>query len=465
MNCAPSTLWQPAAARSMLLRDSRSWPIQPAGHGGMRLATAASPARTSGRASRCSFPHRRKKARGFESKSVTRRSTKPGPRQERLNPVGTRGLPAGLTPLKVASIRPETYRNYADDYQRFVSFAEKTGLLLRTVPQVDKVVAEYLTYLYTSGEGLAKAQRVMAAVLFMNPIVGRGARNKLPQAAQALRGYRRLIPPRARQPFPMAVIAMLAHALMEEGHADAALGILQSFELYLRPGQLFGVRAVDFVVGAPRRPLKGKSGERRSYADVVLNPQEVGVPSKTMEYDNCVSLDLARHAPLVGAVTRRLEVRLGRGWYARETESARRGGAMAKLMPKDSRWLLARVQASARRLQVNIGEIHLHRLRHSCASHDYAGRIRSTEDIRRRGRWKAVNSVRRYAKGATVQQLLASLPKEVQSHAIACEASLADLLSGSCRPRSVHWLPTSSSSSSDAVQASRKSCGARASRV
>lgn len=87
---------------------------------------------------------------------------------------------------------------------------------VRTVAQADGVSERYLTRLCLSGEGSAKAQRVLAASLFMSPVVGRGAQGKHPQSAQALRGFRRLVPPRARQPFPLPVIAMVAHALMED---------------------------------------------------------------------------------------------------------------------------------------------------------------------------------------------------------------------------------------------------------
>lgn len=82
-----------------------------------------------------------------------------------------------MTALQAASItQGEMYRNY---YR----------LQVRTVAQVDGVSARYLTRLCLSGECLAKAQRVLAAILFMDPIAGRGARGKLPQSAQAQRGF------------------------------------------------------------------------------------------------------------------------------------------------------------------------------------------------------------------------------------------------------------------------------------
>lgn len=93
-----------------------------------------------------------------------------------------------------------------------------------------------------------------------------------------------------------------------------------------------------------------------------------------------------------------------------------------------------------KRLGVDVGEIHMHPLRQAGASHDYARRVRSIEDIRRRRRWKAFNSVRRYEKGARVQQLLAALPEMVRSHALACEESLGSLLDGACHPLSAPWL-------------------------
>lgn len=390
-------------------------------------------------------------------------SSKPRPRNKRKaqphlrrSPVEASALAPGMTALQAASITRETYQNFRSDYGEFEAFAQKSRLRLDTVMRVVQVSARSLMQLYLAGEGLAKAQRVLAAILFMNPIVGRGARGKLPQASQALEGFRRLVPPRARQPFPLVVIAMLAHSLMEGGEVDAAHGMLLSFELYLRPGELSGIRAIDFVMRRTQRAARRRRVET-SFADVVLNPQEIGVPSKTLEYDNCVSLDLPRHEPLATAIAWRLDLRLGPGWYARETDRVRRGGTAVGLMPMDSRRLLMKVQAAVQRLGVNAGEVHMHRLRHSGASHDYARRIRSIEDIRRRGRWKAFNSVRRYEKGARVQQLLASLPSAVHAHAVACEESLGDLLAARCLPLSPPWLPASSWSSSRVAKGSPKS--------
>lgn len=74
---------------------------------------------------------------------------------------------------------------------------------------------------------------------------------------------------------------MLVHALMEEQCVDTALGMLLNFELSLRPGELFGIRAIDFVVGGVPRSKGSRSKEEEekegSYVDVVLNPHEVGV--------------------------------------------------------------------------------------------------------------------------------------------------------------------------------------------
>ena len=44
---------------------------------------------------------------------------------------------------------------------------------------------------------------------------------------------------------------------------------------------------------------------------------------------------------------------------------------------------------------------HLYQLRHGGASHDAAGRQRTTEEIRKRGRWESHKSLRRYESGGT----------------------------------------------------------------
>lgn len=159
-------------------------------------------------------------------------------------------------------------------------------------------------------------------------------------------------------------------------------------------------------------------------------------------------LDLARQQPLAA---RRLEASLGPGWYAWETARTQRHRVASMLMPWNSRRLLTQLQATVKRLGVDIGEVYMHRLRRSGAPHDYDRQVRSIEDIR-----KAFNSVRRYEKGARVQQLLVALPEAVRAHALACEESLGDLFHGACRPLNAPWLPTFSSSCSPRAKASQK---------
>lgn len=67
---------------------------------------------------------------------------------------------------------------------------------------------------------------------------------------------------------------------------------------------------------------------------------------------------------------------------------------------------------------VALGGVHVHQLRHGGASHDFATRSRTLEEVRRRGRWRSWASVRRYEKEPRVAQMLHRLPGPLLDRAL-----------------------------------------------
>ena len=68
------------------------------------------------------------------------------------------------------------------------------------------------------------------------------------------------------------------------------------------------------------------------------------------------------------------------------------------------------------------------------ASHEALSGFRDATGLLQRGRWLNEKSVRRYAKGGRVNQVLDQLPDRVKQHALDCERIVGRLLSGSCAP-------------------------------
>ena len=107
-----------------------------------------------------------------------------------------------------------------------------------------------------------------------------------------------------------------------------------------------------------------------------------------------------------------------------------------------------------------LGVVHLYQLRHGGASHDYASGLRSLEDVRRRGRWRSWDSVRRYEKGSRIGQVLLKLPEAIRGHALCCERSLGAIVRNRpCGPVPDHRCGSSSRYSRAPAASAKRSRG------
>ena len=82
----------------------------------------------------------------------------------------------------------------------------------------------------------------------------------------------------------------------------------------------------------------------------------------------------------------------------------------------------------------DVGIVHMYQLRHGGASMDAASGARSLEEVRRRGRWQSWHSVRRYEKGARVNEVLHRLPEATRDRALRCSELLGDVVAQRCPP-------------------------------
>ena len=70
----------------------------------------------------------------------------------------------------------------------------------------------------------------------------------------------------------------------------------------------------------------------------------------------------------------------------------------------------------------------LYQGRHSGASLDASRRLRSIEEIQKRGRWKTARSVSRYERGGRLQDTWRSLTAAQKTHFEACERVLESVV-------------------------------------
>ena len=312
-----------------------------------------------------------------------------------------------MTALQRASVGPRTQDLYAQLLRDLDQWVSRMPSPPRCEADWDSALASYMDVLFAEGASASQGQKMLAALLWREPWLGRLAGGRMSRCRQALRGWRRIQPPGARLPIPYPVVHAIAMRFFHAKQPEFALLTLVMVELYARPSEPFRLRGRDVVA-----PVPG-AGPAHAHASVVLHPFEAGVPSKTHEFDEALLLDLPRQAALGEAL-----VRL----------SQKRGPdqLLFTVLPADY-FAALRIAEDALNLKA-LGALHPYRLRHTGASHDFASKARDMQSIQRRGRWKDKRSMRRYEKGGRLQELLQRLPNSVVTFAVRCEQEMPNVL-------------------------------------
>ena len=317
--------------------------------------------------------------------------------------------------LKEASVKTATRLRYQMQWTNFEKWGKRRVKQILTLgleepskaaARMDSLVVDYLEFLYISGEDLSVANYTMASIVFKIPWLKNQA--ALPEALQSMKGWRRLCPPRSRMPLPYEAVCLVVRRAVQEEEQEIGLVLLLSYYLYLRPMEAFRLRVKDIV-----KPVRG-GGSGYGHYSFLLHPMEQGVPSKTLQWDEALVLDLSHQKFLGPALNKWLKL------------GQRKKDSLAfSVTPDKVNNFMARVW-SPLGLQ-SLGHPHLYRLRHGGASHDAMRQYRSLPAIQSRGRWQSVKSVRNYEKGSRLAQLFGSLEESVQQKAIEAAKSVSRL--------------------------------------
>lgn len=141
---------------------------------------------------------------------------------------------------------------------------------------------------------------------------------------------------------------------------------------------------------------------------LVLAPLELRKPSKTGHWEEAVLID--RCEPLL------------RPLLALKRKAAAQGSALFSF---GKGTLTARLRQAAHRLGLDEFNISAYSLRHGGASHDLLCQLRPLQDVKRRGRWAADNSLKRYAKETRLIEVMQRVPVDTIRRASDLQACLA----------------------------------------
>ena len=350
----------------------------------------------------------------------------------------TRREPILVSVLKFLSVKPPTVASYHDHFEKFqqwVALVRPRRLIPVCEMDVDQLMVSYFDAFFEDGRRPGEGEKTVAAAMFFLQAEAACNGKRFPRARRSLRGWRRARPGTSRVPLRFEVLAMIVNVAIVGHKWDLTLALTLGFELYLRPGEIQTIRVCDLVA-----PIKSRIKGRDLWS-VVLHPCEVGVPSKTAEFDETLALDLDRHRPLGEALGRHAAKRPENECLIRmpSVELGREFRRLAQALKVDK-----------------LGVVHAYQLRHGGASHDWMTSSRDLTAIMRRGRWRSWDSVRRYEKGSRTNEVVSRLSAVQKQFADECIEHLPKVLCGkrlACLPP---WLSASPWKSSVAAPASQK---------
>lgn len=308
-----------------------------------------------------------------------------------------------LTRLERRSISIAVENQYAEYYQKFVSFCRGAGAPLPPRGSVDDILTDYLDVLFLEGKGVHEGEKTIASLEFQHIKL----KGKLDRARKALRGWRKERPPESRIPMPKLIVYALAMLLLARRQRAMALKVMLDFDTYMRQGESLDLRRRHFV-----KPVK-QAGPQYRWFSIIVRDFDDQQPDKVGVFDNSIPLDSVERVWLGEILNHHVQ-------GLKDVED--------NIFPFTMEQYRKEFCRAAKRLQMD--GLHPYQLRHGGAADDLCSKQRDYPGVKQRGRWATDQSVRRYTKVGKVQQLLNRLPNGALEYCQWCHRNLEKVLRG-----------------------------------
>ncbi|CAE7708857.1 AMY1.1 [Symbiodinium sp. CCMP2592] len=282
-----------------------------------------------------------------------------------VEPPGKRARKGGITALEIKSISEEQQGQYDFYRQRFKDFCKENKVPWPIKAKADETLADYFDVLFLEGKGVNYGEKTLAAVEFYSL----GLKGKMVRSRRALRGWRKLVPPRSRLPLPKMVTYGIAMRLLFKGEREAALLVLMSFDTYVRPGEAMDLLKKSLVL------LVAGAGSHYRHYTLVIREEEERRPDKTGVYSSSIRLDNPSTEKWLGAALKN------------DVKNKKMQEPMFNINPARYR----EVFKSAGEW-LGLQDLCTYQLRHGGASEDLAGKVRDYQGVKDRGRWMTDSS-------------------------------------------------------------------------
>ena len=284
------------------------------------------------------------------------------------------------SPLRDAALVAGTHRAYSNNLNRFLQYTRLSlsSLIQLPVAQIDARLATYFDYQFAHQGSYHNANHTLNGLVYRYPAL----KLHLGESRMRLRGWSNSIVEESHPPITWDLTVLLATVMAKWGHHAEAVGALLSFDCYLRVSELTQLRYSDVLM--PHDPRAGSV-----YQSMALR---LGVTKTGREQS--VSVD---NPAVVSALC-----------HYMSAFPFLRDDLIFPFSSSTFRHLITRVADA-----VGLGHVHYvpHSFRHGGATHDSLKKF-TIEQIMFRGRWKSMESARRYVQ--TCRALL--IRQEIPAH-------------------------------------------------
>lgn len=288
--------------------------------------------------------------------------------------------------LLLGGYAPSTQKKYRRAVLHFATWCDHRGIVPRGHSQLDFHLSRYMLDLWLNDRSKVDASCTMYGLDMLIP----GVRSHLPLSRRSLRGFNRLVPSISRPPMPWPVAVAMAMWLSFRGRGAIAIGILLSFDCYLRIGELLQLVTTDIAFG--RDPRLGLDDDTR-----------VHIHLRRTKTGNNKGVEVRNHQIKLLLLTLWQRVTTNGRLFDYHTSTYRR-------------WFNA-----ARDALCLSTDYTPHCLRHGGATHDYLNGM-AMADVQLRGRWAASKSATHYIQQGRQLMMLQRVPTIVDQ--VGREASL-----------------------------------------
>jgi len=291
-------------------------------------------------------------------------------------------------------------RQYLPAARGFIEFGRKHELACGTWVQLDEAMLQYLGQMcYVDKKNVQQGVLAVNGVVYLYP----NASREMPQSWRALKGWSIASITAEGQPVAMETLACMEDYLRNLGTDEgtqAADCMPLAVDGYLREQDLFqlrvedvllqdnaeGTRVATLLLGRGERGERCKSG--RDQGVVMDEPYSAEILEKRVR-----EAEAKCFGPKVGARDRRAKARI----FTIKADAYRR------------LWKIAALAVTGNKEGAGVP----HSARHTGATRDMTLGYRTVEQVMKRGRWKALSSVNRYAKPHAWYQAMSKQSDEV----------------------------------------------------